>query len=288
MPDSGKVTLPSLAEKKRRGEKITMLTAYDAPIARLLDQAEIDLVLVGDSLGMVALGYTSTASVTMDEMIHHAKAVRRAVSRALLVGDMPFKSFGVSREETLRNAGRFLKEAGCDAVKIEGGQWAESLESIRTLVQAGIPVMGHLGLTPQTADALGGFKVQGRDAESARRILDASIQVEAAGCFALVLECVPEQLGREISKRLSIPVIGIGAGAGCDGQVLVTHDLLNLTGGFNPKFARAFARVDQEALKAMAAFKKEVLAGTFPARSEVYSMPEDQWRVFCDAIGAKT
>ena len=288
MPDSEKAALSLLADKKRRGEKITMLTAYDAPVARLLDQSGIDLVLVGDSLGMVALGYATTASVTMDEMIHHAKAVRRAVSRALLVGDMPFKSFGVSREETLRNARRFLVEAGCDAVKIEGGQWPEAIESIRILVQAGIPVMGHLGLTPQTAEVLGGFKVQGRDAESARKILDASVQVESAGCFALVLECVPEQLGREISKRLSIPVIGIGAGASCDGQVLVTHDLLNLTGGFNPKFARAFAQLDQEALKAVSAFKQAVAAGTFPARSESYSMPEDQWRAFSDAVGVKT
>ena len=258
-----------------------MLTAFDAPIARLLDQSGVDLVLVGDSLAMVALGYASTVPATLEMMLHHARAVRRGVSRALVVGDMPFMSFNIARRETVRNAGRFLQEAGCDAVKVEGGQGSpESVEVVRAIAAAGIPVMGHLGLTPQTAGRLGGFKVQGKNAESACRLVESAVALEKAGCFAVVLECVPAQVACEITRRLAIPTIGIGAGSGCDGQVLVTHDLLNLTGGFHPKFARIFARLDAVVLRALRQFQKAVSAGTFPARAESYSMRPEEMRQF--------
>ncbi|MBI3333536.1 MAG: 3-methyl-2-oxobutanoate hydroxymethyltransferase [Candidatus Omnitrophica bacterium] len=277
-----KVTVPDLSEKKRRGEKITMLTAYDVPMARLLDEAGVDLVLVGDSLGMVILGYPSTVPVTMEEMLHHAKAVRRGISRALVVGDMPFMSFNLYHEETVRNAGRFLKEAGCDAVKVEGGQGSpESLEAVRAIVEAGIPVLGHLGLTPQTAGKLGGFKVQARRAEEAVRVVEAAQELQEAGCFGLVLECVPAQVGEEITRRLSIPTIGIGAGPHCDGQVLVTHDLLNFSGAFHPpKFVRRFADLNQVILKAVKEFGQAVADGRFPSDEESYSMPPEEWARF--------
>lgn len=266
-----KITIPGLREKKRRGEKITMLTAYDMPMAKLLDEAGVDMILVGDSLGMVVLGYSSTVPVTMEEMLHHAKAVRRGVSRALLIGDMPFMSFNISRKETLRNAGRFLKEAGCDAVKVEGGQGSpESMEAVKTLVAAGIPVVGHLGLTPQTATALGGFKVQAKTESAAAQLVKAARRVEAAGCFALILECIPMDVAARVTKRLAIPTIGIGAGPSCDGQVLVTHDLLHLTVGFHPKFTRAFARVDDVILKAVKDFQKAVANRSFPSEAESF------------------
>ena len=276
---NARVTIPELIEKKTGGEKITMLTAYDAPIARLLDQAEVDIILVGDSLGMVALGYSSTVPVTMEEMLHHAKAVRRCVSRALVVGDMPFMSFNLSRQETTRNAGRFLKEAGCDAVKLEGGQGsAASIEAVRAVVDAGIPVLGHLGLTPQTAGKVGGFKVQAKSAEAARQLLESAIALEEAGCFGIVLECVPSQVAALVTRRLKIPTIGIGAGPHCDGQVLVTHDLLGLTGDFYPRFVRRFANLNQTVLQALHAFQAEVSSGTFPAGDESYSMEKSQWQ----------
>ncbi|MBI3318918.1 MAG: 3-methyl-2-oxobutanoate hydroxymethyltransferase [Candidatus Omnitrophica bacterium] len=273
-----KVTLPSFQEKKKRGEKITMLTAYDLPFARLIDEAGVDAVLVGDSLGMVALGYPTTVPVTMEEMIHHAKAVRRGVSRALLVGDMPFMSFNLSVKETVRNASRFLKEAGCDAVKVEGGQGSlDSLEAVQAILDAGIPVLGHLGLTPQTAGKTGGFRVQAKTAPAARKLLAAAEELESSGCFGIVLECVPSQVADLITRSVSIPTIGIGAGNRCDGQVLVTHDLLNLSGPFHPKFARAFARLDAAALKAVKGFRKAVEERSFPSREESYEMPPDEW-----------
>ncbi len=285
MPESSRVTLPGLLEKKRRGQKITMLTAFDAPTARLIDQAGIDLVLVGDSLAMVALGYASTVPVTLEAMLHHASAVRRGVSRALVIGDMPFMSFNIARKETVRNAGRFLKEAGCDAVKVEGGQGSpESLEAVRAIAAAGIPVMGHLGLTPQTAAQLGGFKVQGKDARTARRLIESAAELEKAGCFSVVLECIPTEVAREITRRLSIPTLGIGAGAACDGQVLVTHDLLHLTGAFHPKFARTFARLDQAILKAVGEFRKAVSSGKFPSRKESFSMNEEELQQFKQSL----
>ena len=271
MPQNLKVTLPGILEKKRRGEKLTMLTAYDVPLARLVDEAGVDMVLVGDSLGMVALGYPSTVPVTMEEMLHHAKAVRRAVKRALLVGDMPFMSFNIALKETVRNAGRFMKEAGCDAVKVEGGQGSlDSKRAVKGIVDAGIPVLGHLGLTPQIAGKLGGFRVQGKEPRSAAQILEAAVELERMGCFGIVLECVPAELARTITRRIGIPTIGIGAGPHCDGQVLVTHDLLHLTGERRPRFARAFARADKLVLQAVGKFHRAVKAGTFPSRKESF------------------
>ncbi len=251
-----------------------MLTAYDFPLARLLDQAGVDIVLVGDSLGMVALGYSTTVPVTMDEMIHHARAVRRGVTRALLVGDMPFMSFNLARKETVRNAGRFLKEAGCDAVKVEAGQGSpESLEAVLGIRAAGIPVLGHIGLTPQTAAHTGGFKVQGKTAQQATALLSAALNLQRGGCFAVVLECVPSEVAAWITKKLSIPTIGIGAGPGCDGQVLVTHDLLGLSSSVKPRFARPFAHLDRVIVQAVREFCGAVQKGTFPTRQEGYPMP---------------
>ncbi len=280
-----KVTIPGLLRRAEQGEKLTMLTAYDFPVARLLDEAGVDVVLVGDSLGMVALGYSATVPVTMEEMLHHCKAVRRGVTRALVVGDMPFMSFNIAVKETVRNAGRFLKEAGCDAVKVEGGQGSEeSLQAVQAILQAGIPALGHLGLTPQTAGRLGGFKVQGKNAEAAVRLLESALELESAGCFGVVLECVPALVAREISRRLKIPTFGIGAGPHCDGQVLVTHDLLNLTGAFHPKFARAFARLDREILEALSKFKKAVKQGTFPSAAESTAMDPEQAKRFKESL----
>ena len=280
-----KVTIPSLIGRAEQGEKLTMLTAYDLPVARLLDESGVDVVLVGDSLGMGALGYSAPVPVTMEEMLHHCKAVRRGVTRALVVGDMPFMSFNIAVKETVRNAGRFLKEAGCDAVKVEGGQGSEeSLQAVQAILQAGIPVLGHLGLTPQTAGRLGGFKVQGKNAEAAVRLLESALELESAGCFGVVLECVPTLVAQEISRRLKIPTFGIGAGPHCDGQVLVTHDLLNLTGAFHPKFARAFARLDREILKALSKFKKAVKQGTFPSAAESTAMDPEQAKRFKESL----
>ena len=280
-----KITIPDLLRRAERGEKLTMLTAYDLPTGRLLDEASVDVILVGDSLGMVALGYASTVPVTMEEVIHHAKAVRRGVSRALVVGDMPFMSFNIARKESVRNAGRFLKEAGCDAVKVEGGQGSEeSLDAVRAILHAGIPVLGHLGLTPQTAGRLGGFRVQGKEAGAAVKLLDAARELEKAGCFGVVLECVPTAVAREVTRRLRIPTFGIGAGPHCDGQVLVTHDMLNLTGAFHPKFARTFVRLDREILRAVGQFRRAVSAGNFPSSKESYRMDREQARQFMAAL----
>ncbi|TBV82750.1 MAG: 3-methyl-2-oxobutanoate hydroxymethyltransferase [Desulfobulbaceae bacterium] len=255
-------TVGDLATKKKSAEKIIMLTAHDAVFGALIDQAGVDLILVGDSLGMVALGYESTVPVTMDEMIHHAKAVRRGVKQALVVGDLPFLSYQVGEKEAVVNAGRFLKEAGCAAVKLEGG--AEIAPILAAVVRAGIPVIGHIGLTPQTAGQLGGFKVQGRDAESAARLSHDAQALAAAGACALVLECIPALLARRISSELQVPTIGIGAGPYCDGQVLVTHDLLGLLPHFDPKFAKQYASLAEVAGEALAAFCREVENGTFP------------------------
>jgi 3-methyl-2-oxobutanoate hydroxymethyltransferase len=280
-PKIAKVTIPGLLRRAERGEKLTMLTAYDLPLARLLDQSGVDVVLVGDSLGMVALGHPSTVAVTMEQMLHHAKAVRRGVTRALVIGDMPFMSFNLSVEETARNAGRFLQEAGCDGVKVEGGQGsAESLKAVRAIAEAGIPVLGHLGLTPQTAGKLGGFRVQAKEAGAAAALVRGAMELEKAGCFAVVLECVPREVAAEATRRLRIPTFGIGAGPDCDGQVLVTHDLLHLTGSFHPKFARSFARVDEVILKALGRFRSSVSDGTFPSGQEGFSMSPEELRRF--------
>jgi 3-methyl-2-oxobutanoate hydroxymethyltransferase len=256
------VTLADLQNKKASGEKITMLTAYDYSMARAIDEAGLDIVLVGDSLGMVALGYDSTVPVTMEEMIHHCNAVRRGVNRALLIGDMPYLSYQVSKNEAVRNAGLFLKKAGCHGVKLEGGSYMAT--TIERIVKAGISVMGHIGLTPQTAIALGGYKVQGRDLESARKLIEDARAVADAGAFSLVLECIPSVLAKIITEIIPIPTIGIGAGPYCDGQVLVTNDLLGLFEKFTPSFVKRYANLAPKIKEALDDFIDEVTNGAFP------------------------
>jgi 3-methyl-2-oxobutanoate hydroxymethyltransferase len=258
-----RVTTRDLIEMKRRGEKIVALTAYDYLFARLVDEAGADIVLVGDSLAQVVLGYPSTLPVTLDEMIHHARAVRRGVERALLVVDMPFLTFQVSLEETLRNAGRVLKETGAEAVKLEGGD-EELGRHIRALVRAGIPVMGHVGLTPQSVHALGGYRVQGRDDQNADRLRQEAVRLEESGCFAVVLELMPAELSADISRSVTIPTIGIGAGVGADGQVLVLYDMLGLNDGFRPRFLRQFANLADEARNGLSDYVRAVRDGSYP------------------------
>lgn len=269
-----KVTITDLNNKKREGKKITMLTAYDYPTARLVDEAGIDSILVGDSLGMVVLGYESTVPVTMDEMIHHSKAARRGTKYAFLIGDMPFGSYQISKEEAIRNAGRFMKEAGCDAVKLEGGD--EVLDITKAIVDAGIPVLGHLGLTPQTISKLGGYKVQGKDADAAQKILDQALKLEAAGCFAMVLECVPKEVAALITERLKIPTISCGAGPACDGQVLVTNDMIGLFDRFVPKFVKQYVKVSGFMLDAFKKYREEVENGAFPGPEHCFTIKEDE------------
>jgi 3-methyl-2-oxobutanoate hydroxymethyltransferase len=273
-----KVTTLTFRQKKERGQAISMLTAYDYPTALALDQAGIDSILVGDSLGMVVLGYENTLPVTMDEMLHHSRAVSRGAKAALLVGDMPFMSYQVSVEEAVRNAGRFLQNGGMDAVKLEGGR--ERIAAVRAIVGAGIPVMGHLGLTPQSIHQLGGFRTQGKTAIAAQRLLEDALLLEEAGCFSLVLESVPAQLATHISRHLSIPTIGIGAGAGCDGQVLVTHDMLGLFERFTPKFVRKYANLHDEMKKAFAEYIADVQNSQFPAAEHTVVMDEAEWLEF--------
>jgi 3-methyl-2-oxobutanoate hydroxymethyltransferase len=278
-----KFTTRTFRQKKQLGEPIVMLTAYDYPTALAIDQAGIDSILVGDSLGMVVLGYENTLPVTMDDMLHHCRAVARGAKYALLIGDMPFMSYQVSPAEALRNAGRFLQEAGMDAVKLEGGQ--ERLEAVRAIVGAGIPVMGHLGLTPQSVHQLGGFRAQGKTAQAAARLVEDALALQEAGCFSLVLESVPDRLAEVISKRLEIPTIGIGAGIGCDGQVLVTHDLLGLFDRFTPKFARRYADLHGEMGRAFREFKQDVETGGFPAKEHSTGMPDEEWQALLALIG---
>ncbi|PLX52688.1 MAG: 3-methyl-2-oxobutanoate hydroxymethyltransferase [Desulfobulbaceae bacterium] len=268
-----KLTIQDIISMKKNGERISMLTAYDASFAGLIDAAGIDMVLVGDSLGMVLLGYNSTIPVTMEEMLHHCRAAGRGVKRAVLVGDMPFMSYQVSQNEAISNAGRFLKEAGCDAVKLEGG--TEICDTVKAIVKAGIPLMGHIGLTPQTASQLGGYRVQGRDADSARRLLQSARDLEAAGVFAIVLECIPAQLSEAITRMVSIPTIGIGAGKHCDGQVLVTHDMVGMFEKFNPSFVKQFAKLAPQIKDAVADYNKEVKNGSFPAEEHSFNMQLD-------------
>lgn len=268
-----KLTIQDIITMKKNGERISMLTAYDASFAGLIDAAGIDMVLVGDSLGMVLLGYNSTIPVTMEEMLHHCRAAGRGVKRAVLVGDMPFMSYQVSQNEAINNAGRFLKEAGCDAVKLEGG--TEMCDTVKAIVKAGIPLMGHIGLTPQTASQLGGYRVQGRDADSARRLLQSARDLEAAGVFAIVLECIPAQLSEAITRMVSIPTIGIGAGKLCDGQVLVTHDMVGMFEKFNPSFVKQFAKLAPQIKDAVADYNKEVKNGSFPAEEHSFNMQLD-------------
>lgn len=269
-----KVSIPDLTVKKQQGKKITMLTAYDYPLAGLIDKAEIDMILVGDSVGMVVLGYESTVPVTMEEMIHHTKAVRRGMRYAFLVGDMPFMSYQVSAEDAVRNAGRFLKEGGCDAVKLEGG--ADVLDKIKAIIAAGIPVQGHLGLTPQSATKLGGLKVQGKDAADAQKILDDARRLEGAGCFSIILECVPDELAKAVTQKVAVPTIGIGAGPWCDGQVLVTHDMVGLFERFTPKFVKKYANVSADMLQAFKKYKEEVEALKFPGAEHSFTMKKEE------------
>ncbi|MBU1084410.1 MAG: 3-methyl-2-oxobutanoate hydroxymethyltransferase [Candidatus Omnitrophota bacterium] len=257
-----KVTVLDFKRKKELGEKITMLTAYDFPMARLIDAAGIDAVLVGDSLGMVLLGYGSTLKVTMDDMIHHVKAVRNGVESAFLIGDMPFMSYQSSDEDAVRNAGRFVKEGGAEAVKVEGGE--SSLPRMKAIIGAGIPVLGHLGLLPQSVNASGGYKVQGRSTETAEHIIADAVALEKSGCFALVLECVPRELAKKITRKIGIPTIGIGAGPDCDGQVLVTHDIIGYQDKTPPKFVKQYANIAPLIKRAVESFRKETLSGEFP------------------------
>ena len=279
-----KLTKLIFHQKKQRGEPITMLTAYDYPTALSMDQAGVDSILVGDSLGMVVLGYENTLPVTMDDMIHHCKAVARGARYAFLIGDMPFMSYQASPAEAVRNAGRFLQEGGMDAIKLEGGQ--ERLESIKAIVNAGIPVMGHLGLTPQSVNQLGGYRTQGRTITGARRLLEDSQFLQEAGCFGIVLESVPARLATLISQRLDIPTIGIGAGAGCDGQVLVTHDLLGLFERFTPKFVKQYAHLHAVMVEAFSAYISDVEGGLFPASEHTVEMPEEDWEAFLAEVEA--
>jgi 3-methyl-2-oxobutanoate hydroxymethyltransferase len=261
---------------------ITMLTAYDYPSALAVDQAGIDSILVGDSLGMVVLGYENTLPVTMADMLHHCRAVARGARYALLVGDLPFMSYQVSVEQAVANAGRFLQEAGMDAVKLEGGR--ERVEAIRAIVAAGIPVMGHLGLTPQSVQQLGGFRTQARSAPAARRLLEDALRLQDAGCFSLVLEAVPAQLAGFVSGRLEIPTVGIGAGPDCDGQVLVLHDLLGLFDRFTPRFAKKYADLHGEMAGALAAFRADVEDKAFPAPEHTTEMQDSAWEAFLAEI----
>lgn len=273
-----KTTTKTLHLKKRQGEPITMLTAYDYPTAVMIDRVGMDIILVGDSLGMVVLGYPNTLPVKMEEMLHHCRAVARGAQFALLVGDMPFMSYQVSVEDAVRNAGRFLQEAGMDAIKLEGGR--ERVEAVRAIVGAGIPVMGHLGLTPQSVNQLGGFRAQGKTAAAAARLMEDALLLEEAGCFSIVLESVPGRLGEYISKKLAIPTIGIGAGSGCDGQVLVTHDLLGLYDRFTPKFARKYANIHAEMERAFSAYRRDVESGEFPGPEHTTEIADEEWDVF--------
>jgi 3-methyl-2-oxobutanoate hydroxymethyltransferase len=269
-----KITILDIIARKRSGAKITMLTAYDFPWAVMVDSSGIDMILVGDSLGMVVLGYPDTVSVTMEEMIHHTKTVCRSVKRALVVGDMPFGSYNVSSEQAVANANRFMKEARADCVKMEGGKSAAPI--IRSVVQAGIPVQGHIGLTPQTASALGGFKVQGKSAESARSLIQDAEALEEAGCFSVVLEAVPAPVAKIITERISIPTIGIGAGIHCDGQVLVTYDMVGLFERFTPKFVKQYAHIARTIAEAISAYKEDVEMGRFPEAAHSFTMPADE------------
>ena len=262
------VTVRDIRAYKERGERFAMLTAYDALSARLLDEAGIPLILVGDTLGMVVLGHDSTVPVTMEEMLHHTAAVRRGTSNCFVVGDMPFMSYQVSVEEGIRNAGRFLKEAGANAVKLEGG--GRTVELVARLTESGIPVMGHLGLTPQSVNQLSGYRVQGREAADALRIVQEAKALESAGAFAVVLEAVPSALAAEVTQSLEIPTIGIGAGRDCDGQVLVWHDFLGITSGKAPKFVKRYAALGDEVKRAAAEFAAEVSKGSYPGPEHSY------------------
>ena len=265
-------TIRKLAEMKRAGEKIPMVTAYDYTAARIADAAGIPIILVGDSLGMVVLGYDSTIPVTMDDMVRHGRMVSRGASEALVVVDLPFMAYQVDPAEALRNAGRLMQEAGAHTVKLEGG--VAVADTVRRIVDAGVPVMGHIGLTPQSVNALGGYRVQGRTRAAARRLLDDALALQDAGAYSVVLECVPSQLARLITERLTIPTIGIGAGPDCDGQVQVFHDMLGLFADFVPRHARQYAKLAEDMGKAFRRYADDVRNGAFPSEAESFTMNE--------------
>jgi 3-methyl-2-oxobutanoate hydroxymethyltransferase len=267
-----RITISDIARMYEEGERFATITAYDYPTARIVDEAGIPLILVGDSLGMVMLGYDTTVRVSMSEMLHHTRAVARGAKRALVVGDMPFLTYGISQEESVEHAGRFLSEAYAQAVKIEGG--VRSARTMEAIVSSGIPVMGHIGLTPQSVNALGGHRVQGRSKESARRLIADALAVQEAGAFAVVLELVPAELSRAITERLSIPTIGIGAGPYTSGEIQVITDVVGLTQGFIPRHARRFGEVGEALAQAVRAYRDAVIAGDFPAEAESSSMDE--------------
>jgi len=270
---SKEVTILDIQRAKAEGRKLVMVTAYDYPFGLMADQAGVDLVLVGDSLGMVVMGLEGTIEVTMEHMIHHIKAVVRGCKSPLVIGDMPFMSYNISVREAIHNAGRLMKEGGCDGIKLEGG--VDFAPTIEAIVKAGIPVQGHIGLTPQTASALGGFKMQGKDAAAARKIIDDAVALEQAGVFSIVLEAVPAPLGKLVAGAVKVPIIGIGAGPDVDGQVLVTYDMIGLFDRFVPKFVKQYAQIRNIILEAMKAYKTEVLEAAFPAPEHSFKMPEE-------------
>ncbi|OQB10243.1 MAG: 3-methyl-2-oxobutanoate hydroxymethyltransferase [Candidatus Omnitrophica bacterium ADurb.Bin205] len=259
--------------------KITMLTAYDYPVASLVDRAGIDIILIGDSLANVVLGLTSTTEVGMEEMLHHAKAVSRGVKNSMVLGDMPYNSYQVKEQDALRNAKRFIEEAGCCGIKLE---WFERCPEVtKNITRAGIPVMGHIGLTPQTADKIGGFKVQGKDAQAAKCLIDQAVILEENGCFALVLECVPDKIAEIITKKIAIPTIGIGAGVHCDGQVLVINDMLGLFERYTPKFVKKYADLSSLILKAVQEYKNDVIEEKFPGKEHTFSIKDEELKKIC-------
>ena len=278
---TGKLPLPELREMKRRGEKIVMVTAYDAPSGRLADAAGVDLILVGDSSGMVVHGRESTVAVSLDEIVFMTQWVTRGAKRPLVIADMPFGSYEVSDEQAVSNAVRLVKEGGADAVKLERG--GTSISRAKAVASAGVPVMGHVGLTPQTATVLGGFKAQGRTAEQARRLVDEALALEAAGCFSVVLEAVPAPVAKAVTEALAVPTIGIGAGADCDGQVLVWHDMLGYYEGHAPRFVKRYADVGEIIVEALGRYAQEVRSGAFPEEQHTYAMPEEERAAF-DAV----
>ena len=275
---AGKLPLPELREMKRRGDKIVMVTAYDAPSGRLADAAGVDLILVGDSSGMVVHGRESTVAVSLDEIVFMTQWVTRGAKRPLVIADMPFGSYEVSDEQAVTNAVRLVKEGGADGVKLERG--GTSVSRVRAIASAGVPVMGHVGLTPQTATVLGGFKAQGRTADRARQLVDEALELEAAGCFTVVLEAVPAQVARAATQALGVPTIGIGAGSDCDGQVLVWHDMLGYYEGHAPRFVKRYADLGETIVEALGRYAEEVRTGAFPEPQHTYAMPEEELAAF--------
>jgi 3-methyl-2-oxobutanoate hydroxymethyltransferase len=280
-----RVTIHTLLEKKQKKEQITWLTAYDLPMAQMEEKAGIDIILVGDSIGMTVFGYDSTLPVTMDLLIPHTQAVRKGAPNVFLIGDMPYMTYQVSKEVAIRNAGRFMAECGCDAIKLEGGR--EVVETVEALIRATIPVVAHLGLTPQSIAMFGGFKAQGRNAAGALRIIEDAKALEAAGVVMILLEAVPPEVGKIVTERAQVPVIGIGAGPHTDGQCLVVHDMLGMFEAFTPKFAKKYADIREQTIKAFQVFKDEVNKGEFPKPEHCYRMPDEEVKKLEEMLKAK-